>query len=69
MTTPLILSIAIPVVVLAIARVCYRWGYADGQHKIEQVRVRNINALNHAWRAGMLAERMRRFSPKNVSKN
>lgn len=67
--TPLILSLAIPVVVLLIARVCYCWGFVSATQQLEHLRVQHIKTVHHAWRAGMLAERMRQFSPKDVSKN
>lgn len=66
----LILSLAIPALVLLIARVCYCWGVSVGYHQSTQdQRVANIRKLHDSWRAGMLAERMRQFSPKSVSKN
>lgn len=68
--TPLTLSLAIPLVVLLICRVSHNIGYAKGYHASTQdQRVANIRKLHDSWRAGMLAERMRQFSPKSVSKN
>lgn len=67
MTTSLIL--AIPVVVLALCRVCYCLGFIAAQKQVDQIRVQSIRKIHLAWRDGMLAERMRQFSPKDVSKN
>lgn len=65
-----LLILAIPVVVLALCRVCYCWGVTAGYAKnTEEQRVRAISIAYKAWQFEMFAERMRQFSPKDVSKN
>lgn len=68
MTTPLLFTALGLLAFGAILRVTYCWAYARGVHAgTEKAHVRNIKAINQAWRAGMLAERMR--GEKLVTRN